>query len=190
MDIDILNKHIELFKHKLRNLPFPYVIEVTTGCKVYALSEDDREIIDELFEASKDIVEWAKQQDFTGLRVNEICYRLEAELRVKLGGKIPEGRMAGYPNILVERGSKSYYIEVKLTDVSRLNSKLRTFYYEPTELAKVKRNAWHILVGFIHRNKVVQGFKIVDLSKIKVALKSEFNADNRELYKSIIKEFP
>jgi len=163
---------------------------MTTGCKVYALSDGDKEVIDELFITSKDVVEWAKLQDFTRLRVNEICNRLEAELRVRLGGKIPERKMAGYPNILIERGGKSYYIEVKLADVSRLNSRLRTFYYEPTELAKVKRDAWHILVGFIHRNKIVQGFKIVDLSKIRVALKNEFNADNRELYKNTVREFP
>lgn len=189
-DIDIIDEYIGLFKHKLRDLPFPYIIEVSTGCKVYALTEDDKEVIEELFKVSKDVVEWAKLQDFTGLRVNEISNRLEAELRVRLGGEIPEGKMAGYPNILIERGGKSYYIEVKLTDISRLNSRLRAFYYEPAELAKVKRDAWHILVGFIHKNKIVHGFKIVDLSKIKVALKNEFNADNRELYKNIVREFP
>jgi len=39
-------------------------------------------------------------------------------------------------------------------------------------------------VGYVHRNKKVVSFKIVDLSKINVSLKNEFNTSNKELYKS------
>ena len=187
-----IDEYAEFLKRKLRDIPFPKVIEVTTGCKVYPISKEDESVVEEVFIASKEVVSWAGIQNFNDLRPNEICNRLEAELRNRLGGVIPEGKMAGYPNILIERDGRSYYIEVKLTGIKQLNSSLRTFYYEPVELAKVKRNACHILVGFTHRNKRVIGFKIVDLSKIKVSLKNEFNTNNKELYKkeNVVREFP
>jgi hypothetical protein len=73
-----------------------------------------------------------------------------------------------------------------------LDSHLRSFYYEPVEFTKVTKDARHILVGFLHKTKSIIGFKIVDLSKINVNLKSEFNANNKELYKSeaVVKSYP
>jgi hypothetical protein len=60
----------------------------------------------------------------------------------------------------------------------------------PVKLAKVTRNACHVLIGFAHKNKRMLGFKIVDLSKVNVLLKNEFNTNNPELYKkeAIVKE--
>ncbi|MEM0438741.1 MAG: hypothetical protein QXP18_01825, partial [Sulfolobales archaeon] len=61
-----------------------------------------------------------------------------------------------------------------------------------TEHAKITKDASHVLVSFIHRDKKVLGFKIVDLSKVRVTLKNEFNTNNPNLYKkeNIIREFP
>jgi len=179
-------------KKKIRDVPFSYVIEMTTGSKVIPLSEDDKAVIDEIFEAAKDVLNEAKTEDYSSMRPNEVSNRLEEKLRGKLRGTIPEGKTAGYPNIMVERRGKTYYVEVKLAEAGKLDSNLRTFYYEPVELTKVKRDASHIMVGFIHENKKPIGFKLVDLSKIKVNLKSEFNANNKELYKTeaVIKSYP
>jgi len=187
-----LEEYADFLVRKIENIPFSRVIEVTTGCKVYPLSEADNFVMDELFRAAKEVLNWSINQNFANLRPNEICNRLEAELRRRLRGEIPEGKMAGYPDILVERNNRSYYIEVKLAGVKQLNSSLRTFYYEPVELSKVKKDACHILIGFIHKSKRILGIKIVDLSKIKVSLKNEFNTNNRELYRreNIIREFP
>lgn len=181
----------ELMKRKIRDLPFDYVIEMTTGRKVYPLSEKDREVLDEVFNAAKTVVEESRKEDFSSIRPNEISNRLEVKLRNKLNGKIPENKVAGYPNIVIERNGKTYYIEVKLAEEEQLNSNFRTFFYEPVELTKVTKDASHILVGFIHRRKTIIGFKIVDLSKIKVSLKNEFNTNNRELYKphAVVREY-
>ena len=177
---------------KIRGVSFSYVIEMTTGCKVIPVDEEkDKEVLDEVYEAAKAVIEDAREEDFSLLRPNEISNRLEEKLREKLRGAIPEGKTAGYPNIMIERRGKTYYVEVKLAEVGQLDGNFRTFYYEPVELTKVKRDASHIMVGFIHENKKPIGFKLVDLSKIKVNLKSEFNANNKELYKreAVIKSY-
>jgi len=181
----------ETIMRKIRNIPFSYVIKMTTGCNVYPVTDMDSSIIQEIYKAARGVVEESKSEDFTSLRPNEISNRLEDMLRTKLKGVIPENKVAGYPDILIERGGKSYYVEVKLAEEEQLNSSFRTFYYEPVELTKVTRNACHIIVGFIHRKRSVIGFKIIDASKINVNLKSEFNANNMELYKreNILKEY-
>ena len=182
----------ETIMTKVRNIPFSYVIEMTTGHKVLPITEDDKETVDEIYAKAKEVLEDVRNEDFSGLRPNEISIRLEDMLRSKLRGDIPENKVAGYPNIIIERKGKYYYVEVKLAEVEQLNSSFRTFYYEPVELAKVTKDASHVMVGFIHQNKVVVGFKIVDLSKINVNLKSEFNTNNKELYKAsaVIKSYP
>jgi hypothetical protein len=182
----------DIIMRRIRNIPFSYVIEMTTGHKVIPLSKEDKEVIDEIFKAAQAVLEEAKEEDYSTLRPNEISNRLEDKLRSKLNGVIPENKVAGYPNIMIERMEKVYYVEVKLAEIDKLDSSFRTFYYEPVELAKVTKDARHIMVGFLHKAKSIIGFKIVDLSKINVNLKSEFNTNNKELYKSetVIKSYP
>jgi hypothetical protein len=182
----------DIIMRRIRNIPFSYVIEMTTGHKVIPLSKEDKEVIDEIFKAAQAVLEEAKEEDYSTLRPNEISNRLEDKLRSKLNGVIPENKVAGYPNIMIERMGKVYYVEVKLAEIDKLDSSFRTFYYEPVELAKVTKDARHIMVGFLHKAKSIIGFKIVDLSKINVNLKSEFNTNNKELYKSetVIKSYP
>jgi hypothetical protein len=180
----------ETIMKRIRNVPFSYVIKMTTDCDVYPLTREDDDVVDEIYREAKAVVEESKDEDFSTLRPNEISNRLEDKLRVRLGGVIPENKVAGYPNMLIERRGKPYYVEVKLAEEGQLNSSFRTFFYEPVEFAKVTRNASHIIVGFIHRKRAIKGFKILDASKIHVNLKCEFNTNNVELYKAsnILKE--
>ncbi len=176
---------------RVRGIPFGYVIQMTTGCKVFPAIKEDHAVIQEIYEKAGEVVKEVRNKDFSSLRPNEISIKLENMLRTKLGGVIPENKVAGYPNILIERMGKAYYIEVKLAEEKQLNSSFRTFYYEPVELAKVKRDACHLIVGFVHKKKKIIGFKIIDASKIKVDLKSEFNTNNIELYKreNVLREY-
>lgn len=180
----------EFLMRKIERISFTYIIERTTGCRVFPL--EDKNVVNEIYEASNSILRDVKDFDYTKKRPNEISNDLDRRLRERLNGVIPEGKMAGYPDILIERNGKNFYIEVKLSEVNQLDSSLRTFYYEPVKVAKVRRDAVHVMVGFVHERKKVVGFKIVDLSKINVTLKNEFNANNREIYKkdAIVKEYP
>jgi len=184
-------KFFETIMRRVRNIPFSYVIKMTTGHEVYPVKDEDAKVIDEIFEKAKAVVKKARDEDFSSLRPNEISNKLEDMLRTELKGVIPESKVAGYPNILIERRGKFYYIEVKLAGINEMNSSFRTFYYEPVELAKVTKDACHIIVGFIHRMRSIIGFKIIDASRIRVNLKSEFNTNNKELYKreNILKEY-
>ena len=180
----------EFLMRKIENVSFAYIIEMTTGCRVFPL--EDKKVVTEVYEASKSVLDDVQKVDYINKRPNEISNDLDRRLREKLNGEIPEGKMAGYPDILIERKNKNFYIEVKLAEIKQLDSSLRAFYYQPVKLAKVRRDAVHIMVGFVHRRKKVVGFKIVDLSKIDVSLKNEFNANNREIYKreAIVQEYP
>lgn len=180
----------EFLKQKVEDVPFSYIIEMTTGFKVQPLSNTDA-VINEIYDSAKEVLEWARNRDFNRMRPNEISNELEKQLREKLRGEIPKGKTAGYPNILIKRNEGYYYIEVKLAGEEQLESSFRTFYYESVTLAKVTKDAYHVMVGYIHRNKKVIGFKIVDLSKINVSLKNEFNTSNRELYKrkAVVSEY-
>ena len=68
-------------------------------------------------------------------------------------------------------------------------SSLRTFYYEPQqETGKVLEDAHHVLIGFEHAGKVdgqwqFLGWELVDLSRLKLRLKAEFQGSNRDLYR-------
>jgi hypothetical protein len=180
---------MEVARHPI---PFPVVIERSTGHKVLPLTEEDKEVIEEIYEAAKKVTEECKNKNWgKDTRVNEIHNELTKRLREKLNGKRPEGKEAGYPDIEIERRGKPYYIEVKLAGKKQLTSKFRSFYYEPVELTKVTKDAPHILVGWGHEGKKIRGFKIVDLHKIKVRLKPEFNTNNPEIYKpeNVVKEF-
>jgi len=181
----------KIIMRRIRGLPFSYVIKMTTGCEVFPITKDDEPVIREIYEKAKEVVRESRSEDFSSLRPNEISNKLEDMLRTKLGGVIPENKVAGYPNILIERMGKVYYVEVKLAEEEKLNSSFRTFYYEPVKLAKIKKDACHLIVGFTHRKRVITGFKIVDASKIRVNLKFEFNTNNIELYRheNILREF-
>ena len=62
-------------------------------------------------------------------------------------------------------------------------------------MRKLTQMVFYLLLGFIIREIepekfITIGWKLVNLSKIKVSIKAEFNADNLEIYKpeAIIKE--
>ncbi|MGL5018193.1 MAG: hypothetical protein ACRDBP_08680, partial [Luteolibacter sp.] len=67
----------------------------------------------------------------------------------------------------------------------------RTFYFEPkNETLKITDDAVHLLVGIEHDGKDQQwtftGWRLVDLSTLRVRLKAEFQASNAELYRSAV----
>lgn len=81
------------------------------------------------------------------------------------------------------------FVDIKATTRPDVGSP-RDFYYSTKEktLEKINSDCYHLLMGFIIReiqpgNFITIGWKLVDLSKIKVSMKAEFNADNLEIYK-------
>jgi hypothetical protein len=96
---------------------------------------------------------------------------------------------AGYPDLrLIDEESKQvFYLDPKLVEQGSLESSFRTFYFEPkNETLKITEDAVHLLVGIEHDGKEGEwkfcGWRLVDLSKLKVRLKAEFQASNADLY--------
>jgi hypothetical protein len=97
---------------------------------------------------------------------------------------------SGYPDLRItdrETGSV-FYVDPKLVEQGSEQSTFRTFYFEPkNETLKITDDAVHLLVGIEHDGKnrlwTFTGWRLVDLSTLRVRLKAEFQASNAELYK-------
>ena len=75
------------------------------------------------------------------------------------------------------------YIEVKVFDVDSKNSTFRSFYL--STLDKITKSLPHVLVAFPHKDRVLINTKpeVIDLYDLKLKLKQEFNASNKDVYK-------
>ena len=101
---------------------------------------------------------------------------------------------SGYPDLrIVDRASGAvFYLDPKLVEQGSEKSTFRTFYFEPkNETLKITDDAVHLLAGIEHDGRdgewSFSGWRLVDLSTLKVKLKAEFQASNAELYgKSVL----
>ena len=97
---------------------------------------------------------------------------------------------SGYPDLRItdDVTGDVYYLDPKLMEQGSVNSSLRTFYFEPKDTTlKITDDATHLLIGIEHDGNdgdwQFLGYRLVDLSKLKVRLKAEFQASNRDMYK-------
>ena len=70
-----------------------------------------------------------------------------------------------------------------------------SFYFEPKiETLKITDDAVHLLVGIEHDGKeplwTFTGWRLVDLSKLRLRLKAEFQATNAGLYEKTVLSLP
>jgi hypothetical protein len=103
----------------------------------------------------------------------------------------------GYPDLRItdEASGAVFYLDPKLVEQGSAASTLRTFYFEPkNETLKITDDAVHLLAGIEHDGREGQwtftGWRLVDLSTLKVRLKAEFQASNAELYRKSALSLP
>lgn len=97
----------------------------------------------------------------------------------------------GYPDTrITTKYEKTTYVEIKATTRPNEGSP-RDFYFTPLESArgKIRESGHHFLLGFVMREDspksfITTGWKLVDLYRIRVSMKPEFNCDNLELYRT------
>lgn len=96
---------------------------------------------------------------------------------------------SGYPDLKItdEATGDVYYLDPKLMERGSAKSSLRTFYFEPKDRTlKILDDATHLLIGIEHDGNdgdwEFLGYRLVDLSKLEVRLKAEFQASNRDVY--------
>ena len=100
-----------------------------------------------------------------------------------------EHQRSGYPDLRITDIASGlvFYLDPKLVEQGSQASTFRTFYFEPkNETLKITDDAVHLLVGIEHDGRDGQwtftGWRLVDLSTLRVRLKAEFQASNADLY--------
>lgn len=204
-----------LLKEDLSNrvFDFPLVVAAVSGKKVLpVVGRKSRERVSAAITAVMDrlLVEMnAEDSPIRSLRrINEGSRFFEAGLLEGLERTegiscgIPPTRegaaqRSGYPDLRItdEATGDVYYLDPKLMERGSSTSSLRTFYFEPKDnTLKITEDATHLLLGIEHDGNAGKweflGYQLVDLSGLKVRLKAEFQASNRDLYRepSVLKK--
>jgi hypothetical protein len=133
-------------------------------------------------------------------RINEASRLFEDGLLARLNAtpglrcEVPPTRdgdhqRSGYPDLRITDAASGtvFYLDPKLVEHGSQDSTLRAFYFEPkNETLKITDDAVHLLVGIEHDgiegHWTFTGWRLVDLSTLKVRLKAEFQASNADLY--------
>ena len=193
----LVKRIIEAF----RDVPFPIIVEMATDTQVepFDMSRDeDKVLVKELSKLADMVMFTFNTNPINKRRINEVSNFLERQIPLIFNQNRGHFRIiktikylgrVGYPDgKIVDVYDRVIYLEIKATQRPDVGSP-RDFYFTPLEETKRKITASgkHCLLGFIISgqpgNFRTIGWKLVDLSKIRVNLKPEFNADNRELYR-------
>ncbi len=206
---DAVPRHDEISRlvrqeQELANVPFPEVIRAATGHTVIPVDpKADAALLAGVTEAIARTITALNNPEHPihrAARINEASRFVEDQLRAELN-KVPgwscdiprnaagEAQRSGYPDLVVTLPDGStVYLDPKLVSAGQADSTLRTFYYQPrTDTGKVTRDARHLLVGFRHNAAIgpglrLESWKMVDLSRLRVRLKAEFQAGNDRIY--------
>lgn len=187
-------------------MPFPKVIEVASGHRLLPLDTDDPvhaaalEVIAAAFNATLAEMN-AEKAPVKGLRrINEASSFFEEGLLRRINehpdfecafphAATGKTQRSGYPDLRLQHpaSGKVFYLDPKLYEASSRTSTLRTFYFTSAPgTLKVGEDAAHLLVGIHHDgvdgNWKFTGWDLVDLSRLNVKLKAEFQASNHDLY--------
>lgn len=189
-----------------RQFPFAAVVEASSGKHIIPL--DDREA----HRTVKAAIETALDKSLKTLsaddspvrqlrRINEASRFFEDALHASLNAtpglrcEVPpnqrgEAQRSGYPDLKITHLASGtvFYLDPKLVEQGSWDSTFRTFYYEPkAETLKINDDAVHLLCGIEHDGHDGEwkfiGWKLVDLSKLQVRLKAEFQASNADVYR-------
>ncbi len=188
----------------LTGIPFSDVLAATSGKKILTLDPATDSLWLDKLSASLDRTLGALNTPSHPIhavgRINEASRHIEDQLLKELNSipgwtcsvpKTADGKeqRSGYPDLRLElEDGRVVYLDPKLYARNSRDSSLRTFYYEPkTTTAKVHDDAIHLLVGVAHNSGEggsirFEKWDLVDISRIRVRLKAEFQASNRDLY--------
>jgi hypothetical protein len=177
----------------LKDVSFGDLVEATSEFKLYPVDlklPEDKELIEDLSASFRHFIAFSNKTGtrFTATRINDVSRHIEeilVEQMHKTGIKARILGESGYPDIeLTDKHNRVSYLEVKISSKQKLTS-FRTFYY--TSGKKIKSDARHLLIG-LHFSETadkhwkVEEWELIDLSKLLVSLKAEFNASNIDIF--------
>jgi hypothetical protein len=192
---------------ELNGVPFNEVVYAATGKRVLPLSKTDAldlELVAKISRAMDEVLKKLNAPNSPAQskrRINEVSVLFETAIKAELNAiegfecdfpKTAAGvrQRSGYPDLQLsdKRSGRVVYLDPKLFERGSRTSSLRTFYFEPKrETNKILEDAHHLTIGFEHDGEngawKFLGWELVDLSNLRVKLKAEFQAGNRELYR-------
>lgn len=191
-----------------KEVPFADVIAATCGKKILPWTVEDpdnQRILAHITLAMNRVLAELNQPTHPAgsvRRINEASSFFENAMRETLNAR-PEFtcdfphtaaghvQRSGYPDLrLVDRMTRRvYYLDPKLYAKGSRASTFRTFYFEPKRATnKILDDAFHFIVGVEHDpdapTRKFLRWELIDLSRLRVRLKAEFEASNRDLYQS------
>jgi len=204
--IKALEDALSGFLKPFKDIPFPVVIKALTGTRVLAYDPSNgelRELLDRMSKATSLAGREANETGIFTARPNEAGNQIEpfvvSALRqcgvksIKPVSRKGRTKTAGYPDIEATYKELPMYIDCKTFAGETRDSTLRTFYLSPSDDPKVTRDAYHLLIAYqmerdTRRGKeafVPTSWHIYSLHELKVQVKHEFNASNRDLYHTL-----
>ena len=199
-----LEEAISKFMAPLKDIPFPVVIKSLSGYSVMPFNQNDdvdRSLLQKLSKAMAKATKKVNEDGIFSNRPNEVGNQIEPFVRQALNdlgltATIPKTKRgvhksAGYPDIEIkEDNGRITYLECKTYNLKSGDSSQRAFYLSPSEDTKITVDARHLLVGFEvqlseRSNKpayVPVRWGLYTLDKLRVQVKYEFNASNKNIY--------
>ncbi|MDF2956119.1 MAG: hypothetical protein OD815_001735 [Candidatus Alkanophagales archaeon MCA70_species_2] len=196
---------ISKFLEPLKGIPYPIAIRALTGCEVlhFDLScGDNQKLLNLLKNAAKIAGNEAYKQGIFTRRPNEAGNHIEpfvisALRKVGLRADKPRTKsgkikVAGYPDIeIIDKQGRVIYLDCKTYNTATKNQSFRTFYFSPSKDPKITKDAFHLLLSFELTREERKGqiafipisWQLYTLENLKVQVKHEFNASNKDLYK-------
>jgi len=196
---------ISKFLEPLKDIPYSTAIKALTGCEVlhFDLSNSDNQQLLELLKtAAQTACDEAYKYGIFTQRPNEAGNHIESFVvsALRKSGLIADKprtkkgkiKVTGYPDIEVkDKQNRTVYLDCKTYNRTTKTQSFRTFYFSPSKDPKITKNAFHLLLSFeLTREKrkgqeafVPISWQLYTLENLKVQIKHEFNASNKDLYK-------
>jgi len=202
-----LEETIGKFLKPIEGISFHIAIKALYGHQVVPLNlkdEKDIRLIEDLSRVAQIARENADRKGIFRNRPNEVGNDIEKFVREALrnAGFSPETPMTaggtrkavGYPDVYFrDKHGRHVYLECKTYNKANINTTQRAFYFSPAEEGKSKiiYDAPHVAMSFeikqIQRNGrrcyIPIAWKLVSIHSMKVGVKHEFNASNKDIYR-------
>lgn len=187
------------FLKPVKGIPFEVVVKAMCDNEVFKFDKSSdalAQILERITEAMRSTCRTVQQNPINRPRPNEVGndmepFVIQALCDAGLKAATPKtvsgkGKAMGYPDAMITTDAGVIYLEVKTYAAKNHKTSQRSFYFSPSDDAKITCDAHHLLVGFeIERNGNLftpMAFEIVDLYGLDCDVKSEFNSDNKRLY--------
>jgi len=208
----MLEAFVKRVLQPLEGAPFRFIVKAVTGCEILnfnASDARDTKLLEKLKKAAGLAGKLANDEGLWSRRPNEVGNRIEPFVKralAEMGLEVSEPRTrggrakAGYPDIkVVDDSRRTLYLECKTYEPGKEHQTFRTFYWKVSKDTKVTDDAFHFVLTYSREAtrelRPVEddesktegryrflGWRLFTLENLKVSLKPEFFASNRQMY--------